>query len=61
MSEINLSEKQAVAILEMRLQRLTGLEIKKIEDELKSIRENIIKLNEIINNENKRREVLKMK
>ena len=59
MSEINLSEKQAVAILEMRLQRLTGLEIKKIEDELKSIRENIIKLNEIINNENKRREVLK--
>ncbi len=59
MNKINLSEKQATAILEMRLQRLTGLEIIKIEDELKSIKENIIKLNEIINNENKRRDVLK--
>ncbi len=60
MSKINLSEKQAIAILEMRLQRLTGLEIQKIENELKSIKENIIKLNEIINNENKRKEVLKI-
>ncbi len=59
MSRLNLSEKQANAILDMRLQRLTGLEIKKIEDELVTIKENIKKLNEIINNDNARREVLK--
>jgi DNA gyrase subunit A len=35
--KFKLSEKQAVAILEMRLQTLAGLERKKIEDELKEI------------------------
>ena len=34
MSVFHLSEKQATAILEMQLQRLAGLERKKIEDEL---------------------------
>ncbi len=34
MSNFSLSEKQATAILEMQLQRLAGLERKKIEDEL---------------------------
>ena len=34
MEKFHLSEKQAVAILEMQLQRLSGLERKKIEDEL---------------------------
>ncbi len=58
-SQLNLSERQSTAILEMRLQRLTGLEIKKIEEELVTIRENIKKLNEIIENESVRREVLK--
>jgi len=35
--KFKLSEKQAIAILEMRLQTLAGLERKKIEDELKEI------------------------
>ena len=35
MKNFNLTEKQAQAILDMRLQRLTGLERRKIEDELK--------------------------
>ncbi|MEM0139891.1 MAG: DNA gyrase subunit A [Ferroplasma sp.] len=59
MSQLTLSERQATAILEMRLQRLTGMEIKKIEEELASIRENIKRLNDIINNEDVRKQVLK--
>ena len=59
MSQLSLSEKQAVAILDMRLQRLTGLEMRKIKDELISIKENITRLNEIIRNESARRDVLK--
>ena len=39
--KFKLTEKQAVAILEMRLQALAGLERKKIEDELKEILEKI--------------------
>jgi DNA gyrase subunit A len=34
MSKFNLSERQSQAILEMQLQRLSGLERQKIEDEL---------------------------
>lgn len=37
MSQFSFSEKQAQAILEMRLQRLTGLERNKIEDELNEV------------------------
>jgi DNA gyrase subunit A len=37
MSEFSLSEKQAQAILDMRLQRLTGLEREKIEDEYQGL------------------------
>ena len=37
MTTFNLSEKQAQAILDMRLQRLTGLEREKIEEEYKSL------------------------
>jgi len=37
MKEFKFSERQATAILEMRLQRLAGLERKKIEDELKEV------------------------
>ncbi len=59
MGQLSLSDRQALAILDMRLQRLTGLEIKKINDELISIKDTISKLNEIINNESKRRDVLK--
>lgn len=42
--KFKLSEKQAIAILEMRLQTLAGLERKKIEDELKEILEKIKEL-----------------
>src|SRR3989344_4272459 len=57
----NLSEKQAVAILEMKLSRLTGLEQEKINEEhkglielikeLKEILESVIKLKEVIRKE----------
>ena len=42
------TEAQCNAILEMKLQKLSGLERKKIEDELKSIKETIKKLNKIL-------------
>ncbi len=42
------TESQCNAILEMKLQRLSGLERKKIEDELKEINETIKKLNKIL-------------
>lgn len=41
MDKFQFSERQAVAILEMRLQRLTGLEIQKIIDELNEITKQI--------------------
>jgi len=44
-----LSEKQAQAILDMRLARLTSLEVYKLEEELKQLRELIKKLTAIIN------------
>ena len=40
-AEFNLSERQAEAILEMKLRRLTGLEIETLENELAKVRENI--------------------
>jgi DNA gyrase subunit A len=47
-TEFGLSERQAEAILEMQLQRLTGLERQKITDELKEKRELIARLKEIL-------------
>ncbi len=44
----SLSERQAVAILEMRLQRLTNMEIQKIIDELKELYELIAKLEDLL-------------
>ncbi len=44
------SERQAVAILDMRLQKLAGLERKKLEDELKEVRELIKDLKDILEN-----------
>jgi len=46
--EFKFSDKQATAILEMRLQKLAGLERKKIEDELYATQELIKKLKEIL-------------
>ncbi len=47
----NLSEKQAQAILDMRLQRLTGLEREKIEEEYEEVIKLISHLREILANE----------
>ncbi len=59
MSRFELSEVQARAILEMRLRRLTGLEIEKIESELKELLELIEKLQAILKSEEKINEIIK--
>ncbi len=48
MKKFKFSDRQAAAILEMRLQTLAGLERKKIEDELKELRKLIKKLEAIL-------------
>lgn len=53
MKEFKFSDRQAVAILEMKLQRLAGLERKKIEDELKAIQALIKVLKDILANPKK--------
>ena len=53
MERFSLSEIQAKAILEMRLRRLTGLEIEKIETELARLRELIAELEAILKSEDK--------
>jgi len=52
------SERQAKAILEMQLQRLTNLERQKIEDELNDLREKIADYKEILANENRLKQVI---
>lgn len=54
-----LSEIQAKAILEMRLQRLTGLERQKIEDEYKELIKLIEKLKAILENKQLRMQIIK--
>ena len=49
MERFKLSERQAQAILDMRLARLTSLEIYKLEKELKEVKELIEKLTAIVN------------
>ncbi|MEM9424135.1 MAG: DNA topoisomerase (ATP-hydrolyzing) subunit A [Spirochaetota bacterium] len=48
MQRFGLSERQAVAILEMRLQRLTGMEVQKIIDELKELYQLIAELEDLL-------------
>lgn len=48
MTTFSLSEVQANAILDMRLQRLTSLEVQKIIDELEEIRKQIVDLQDIL-------------
>ena len=55
----SLSEKQANAILEMKLRRLTGLERDKIENECKQLMEQIEYLNSILESEEKLYSVIK--
>ncbi len=59
MSNFNLSELQAKAILEMRLSRLTGLERDKIKDEYDEIQKTIAYLNSILNDEALRYDIVK--
>jgi DNA gyrase subunit A len=59
MEKFGLSEIQAKAILEMRLQRLTGLERDKILNEYKEVKALIAKLNEILSNESLRMSIIK--
>ncbi len=54
-----LSERQAKAILDMRLARLTGLEIEKLEEELAEVRELIAELRRILGSEEVRMGILK--
>jgi DNA gyrase subunit A len=58
-ANFSLSEKQAQAILDMRLQRLTGLEREKIEQEYKDILETIAYLESLLADEHKVLEVIK--
>src|SRR5690606_14570573 len=51
MNDFNLSERQSQAILDMRLQRLTGLERDKIEEEYQGLVQLIDELREILANE----------
>src|SRR5581483_6493296 len=57
--KFKLSERQAVAILEMRLQTLAGLEQKKIEDELKAVLEQIKELTAILKSPEKLKGIMK--
>ncbi len=59
MKKFKFSEKQATAILEMKLQRLAGLERKKIEDELKSIQALIKELKALLASDTKIRNQVK--
>ena len=55
----DLTDRQATAILEMRLQRLTGLEIESLEKELKEVRALIAELESILNSKAKLNAVIK--
>ncbi|MDU7788594.1 MAG: DNA gyrase subunit A, partial [Veillonella sp.] len=59
MQKFGLSEKQAVAILDMRLRRLTGLEREKIEEEYKELLALIEDLKAILANEARQRQIIK--
>jgi DNA gyrase subunit A len=54
-----LSERQADAILSMRLAKLTGLEIEKLEEELKEVRATIKDLRSLLDSKDRRMNVLK--
>ena len=59
MTQFQLSEIQAKAILDMRLQRLTGLERDKIQEEYDQVVELIKELNEILGSEELRMQIIK--
>ncbi|MHB1315106.1 MAG: DNA gyrase subunit A [Christensenellales bacterium] len=59
MERFALSEKQAQAILDMRLQRLTGLEREKIEEEYKSLLKTIAYLTDVLNTPQRVSDIIK--
>ncbi len=59
MERFGLSDRQAQAILDMRLQRLTGLERDKIEEEDRMLKERVVYLQGILDDEHKLLEVVK--
>lgn len=59
MQSFGLSDKQAIAILDMRLRRLTGLEREKIEEEYKELEERIAYLRAVLADEHKVMEIVK--
>ncbi len=59
MSNFKLSEIQAKAILDMRLQKLTGLERDKIKDEYAELMKLIAYLNSVLNDESLRMQIIK--
>jgi DNA gyrase subunit A len=59
MDKFKFSELQAIAILEMRLQRLANLERQKIEDELKEVQKLIAYLEDLLSSERKILKVVK--
>ena len=59
MKTFKFSERQAVAILDMRLQKLAGLERKKIEDELKEVQATIKYLRDLLSSPKKILAVIK--
>ena len=58
-AEFELSEIQAQAILDLRLARLTGMELDKIRDEYEEIMKIITDLEDILSNEGRRFEIIK--
>ncbi len=59
MKKFKLSDRQATAILEMRLQRLTGLERKKIEEEYRELIKRISQLKAILESKALRMQIIK--
>jgi DNA gyrase subunit A len=59
MEKFELSEIQARAILDMRLQRLTGMEREKIQEEYRELMAFIEELKEILDSEEKRMQIIK--
>jgi DNA gyrase subunit A len=53
-----LSERQSKAILDMRLARLTGLELEKLEEELAEVRATIAELESILGSEERRKVII---
>ncbi|MBR2614071.1 MAG: DNA gyrase subunit A [Clostridia bacterium] len=59
MNAFELSDKQANAILEMRLQRLTSLEVEKLREELIELGKIIADLNDILSNPQRVKDIIK--